>query len=80
MYTMCCFSDCDVCWDVSVYGMMVCVHAHIQTQVATVMDYYNRWMEVCILLRPHSHMHTHTHSQKWPTVEMLAAASLEVRH
>ncbi|XP_034162241.2 adenine DNA glycosylase isoform X2 [Pangasianodon hypophthalmus] len=46
--------------DVRTYGVWVSEVMLQQTQVATVIDYYNRWMK------------------KWPTVQKLAAASLEV--
>ncbi|MCI4380509.1 hypothetical protein PGIGA_G00240750 [Pangasianodon gigas] len=45
--------------DVRTYGVWVSEVMLQQTQVATVIDYYNRWMK------------------KWPTVQKLAAASLE---
>ncbi|XP_053360916.1 adenine DNA glycosylase isoform X2 [Clarias gariepinus] len=45
--------------DVRTYGVWVSEVMLQQTQVATVINYYNRWMK------------------KWPTVQKLAAASLE---
>lgn len=56
-----------------------------QTQVATVIDYYNKWMKVEIIggvCSPLIHSFCVysfvSVSQRWPTVQDLAAATLEV--
>lgn len=59
-----------------------------QTQVATVIDYYNKWMKVelirsiCSLLCSPSALFRLCDllsvSQRWPTVQDLATATLEV--
>ena len=45
--------------------------------MATVIGYYKKWMSVSLLVKFFTNHHV-LYFQKWPTVESLAAARLEV--